>query len=41
MWMMTGIYIALFFVILFQGNEGFMMDIEELIKNWLLEKRLV
>ena len=40
-WVMAGAYIAISFVLSLRGNEGFMMDIKELMKNQLLEKGLV
>ena len=40
-WVIAGAYIAISFVLSLRGNEGFMMDIKELMKNQSLEKGLV
>jgi hypothetical protein len=40
-WIIAGAYISISYVLSLRGNEGFMMDIKELLKNWSMKKGLV
>ena len=40
-WIIAGAYISILYVLSLRGNEGFMMDIKELLKNRPLKKGLV
>ena len=40
-WIIAGAYLSISYVLSLRGNEGFMMDIKELLKNRPLKKGLV
>ena len=40
-WIMVGAYLSISYVLSLRGNEGFMLDIKELLKNRSLKKGLV
>ena len=40
-WVMAGAYISISYVLALRGNEGFMLDIKELLKNKGLKKNIV
>ena len=40
-WITAGAYLSISYVLSLRGNEGFMMDIKELLKNRPLKKGLV